>query len=253
MKKYLTLLFSLCVLLSCSSDNDELIKEITVSLKFTQNWDGTSFTKTDLSKTEYTNKLGTKLSIDRLRYLISRVALMDGKGNVTLFDGYKLVDVSEDESLTFKLPKKVSEGSYQLSFVFGFNNEDNKDGEYADLNTTLWDVPAMLGGGYHFMQMDGKYKDASFNQANFNYHAIKAYNTATKETEDTFFTVDLGSINISNNATIEVKMNIAEWFKNPNDWDLNVLNTMLMPNFDAQKQMHANGKSGVFSLGTITQ
>jgi hypothetical protein len=47
-------------------------------------------------------------------------------------------------------------------------------------------------------------------------------------------------------------MNIAEWFKNPNTWDLNELNTVLMPNFEAQKMMSENGRS-VFSLGDINQ
>jgi hypothetical protein len=47
-------------------------------------------------------------------------------------------------------------------------------------------------------------------------------------------------------------MNIAEWFKNPTIWDLNELNTVLMPNFNAQKLMSENGKS-VFSLGEINQ
>jgi hypothetical protein len=50
---------------------------------------------------------------------------------------------------------------------------------------------------------------------------------------------------------VEVKVNLAEWFKNPNTWDLNALNTVLMPNFEAQKIMSANGKS-VFSLGEVT-
>jgi hypothetical protein len=70
--------------------------------------------------------------------------------------------------------------------------------------------------------------------------------------QDTSFDVDLGAIKITNNTTIEIKMNIAEWFKNPNTWNLNELNTVLMPNFEAQKMMSANGKS-VFSLGNVTQ
>jgi hypothetical protein len=53
---------------------------------------------------------------------------------------------------------------------------------------------------------------------------------------------------ITSDITIEIKMNIAEWFKNPKTWNLNELNTILMPNFEAQKMMSANGKS-VFSLG----
>ena len=64
--------------------------------------------------------------------------------------------------------------------------------------------------------------------------------------------MNLGSVEIKNNATIEIKMNIAEWFKNPNIWNLNELNTVLMPNFEAQKLMSDNGKS-VFSIGPVTQ
>jgi hypothetical protein len=70
--------------------------------------------------------------------------------------------------------------------------------------------------------------------------------------KDTSFEVDLGTVEITKNATIEIKMNIAEWFKNPNIWNLNELNTVLMPNFEAQKLMSANGKS-VFSLGAVSQ
>ena len=48
-------------------------------------------------------------------------------------------------------------------------------------------------------------------------------------------------------------MNVAEWFKNPNEWDLNALHSFLMPNFNAQIMMSENGQLDVFSIGTITQ
>ena len=48
-------------------------------------------------------------------------------------------------------------------------------------------------------------------------------------------------------------MNVAEWFKNPNTWDLTVLYTLLMPNYNAQLMMHDNGSNGVFTLGDVTQ
>ena len=53
------------------------------------------------------------------------------------------------------------------------------------------------------------------------------------------------------NTEIELKMNIAELFRNPNTWDLNVLDTPLMPNYTAQKMMQQNVAS-VFSIGTIS-
>ena len=45
-------------------------------------------------------------------------------------------------------------------------------------------------------------------------------------------------------------MNIAEWFKTPNLWDLNELNQMLMPNTSAQIVMYQNGQN-VFNLVSI--
>jgi hypothetical protein len=264
MKQYLILFLSI-LFFSCSSDSDELIKEATIKIDFSQNWDSETIDKSRLSDTdlELTNKLGTKLRIEKLRYLISRITLTDALDKATVLtelkDGkenaYKLIDLSDTESLTFTSSDKISEGTYNLAMTFGFNDEDHTDGIYQDLNTASWGVPGMLGGGYHFMQLEGKFLNNNPipEQQGFAYHTIRAYNSTTNEPEDTSFTIDLGTIQITNNATIEIKMNIAEWFKNPNEWDLNELNSMLMPNYEAQKLMSANGKSGVFSLGTITQ
>ena len=57
---------------------------------------------------------------------------------------------------------------------------------------------------------------------------------------------------LSGNATIKIEMNIAELFKNPNAWDLNIYDTPLMPNYDAQKMMQQNVES-VFSIDEIFQ
>ena len=70
--------------------------------------------------------------------------------------------------------------------------------------------------------------------------------------EANHFTVELGAFTAQNNTTVEIAMNVAEWFKNPNEWNLIELHAPLMPNYDAQIMMHENGAS-VFSLGTVSQ
>ena len=45
-------------------------------------------------------------------------------------------------------------------------------------------------------------------------------------------------------------MNIAQWFKQPNTWNLNEYNQMLMPNSTAQILMYQNGQN-VFNLVSI--
>jgi len=102
--------------------------------------------------------------------------------------------------------------------------------------------------------MEGKYIDNTMTQTNFQYHTIRAANPMVMPLvlQDTSIDVPLGQITVSDNTNVEIKMNVAEWFKNPNLWDLNVLYTVLMPNFNAQVMMSENGAS-VFSLGAVTQ
>ena len=57
---------------------------------------------------------------------------------------------------------------------------------------------------------------------------------------------------INSDTQIEIKMNLAEWFKNPNSWDLDAYHSVLMPNYTAQIMMNENGRD-VFTRGNIIQ
>lgn len=242
--------FVIIAFTSCKDDTDCCVnlEPVNVTLKFTHNWDGTPVTASDFNSFNYVTENGESVSMERLRYVVSNINL-GGESKP-----YQLVDLGINSGFEI-IFNNVAQGVNNLNFTFGFSDTDNIDGVYQDLNTVSFNVPGMLGGGYHYMQFDGKYKDTNNLDANFNYHAIRAVDRSDPNNlifEDTSFLVDFGSVTITNNATIEIKMNIAEWFKNPNTWDLNQLNTVLMPNFEAQKLISANGKS-VFYLGDILQ
>jgi|SaaInlV_120m_DNA_3_1039746.scaffolds.fasta_scaffold06069_3 hypothetical protein len=239
--KKITALLLLALLLFYSCNKEE--ENRTVTLTFTHNWNGTPVTNQDFNAFIFTTANGENISIERLRYLISNISLISGENHF-------LIDVGENSGNLIAI-SDVYPGNYKLKFTFGLSDAENTDGSYQDLNSANFNVPEMLGGGYHFMQFDGKYKDANGQDANFNYHAIRAVDKTDPTNlkfEDTSFRVDLGNIEIKNNATIEITMNIAGWFTNPKTWNLNELNTVLMPNFEAQKMMSANGKT-VFRLG----
>ena len=242
MKNILAFLcISIFIFSSCSSEEEN----INITLNFTHNWDGITITNQDLNALKFTNANGEKISIEKLRYLVSNISLVDSKN-------HHLIDFSENTGTSITI-SNLTNGTYTLSFRFGFSDEDNKDGIYQDLNSVSFNVPGMLGGGYHFMQFDGKYIDNINQETGFNYHAIRAVDKTDPNNlkfEDTSFEVNLGTVVITSATEIEIKMNLAEWFKNPNTWNLNELNTVLMPNFEAQKMMNANGKS-VFSLGVV--
>ena len=239
-------------------DDNSCIYPVPVSFNFTQNWDGNTIQNSDFENTTYTNAFGTQLTVSKLVYLISDITFTDSSGTVYDASDFNLIDSRQGTNLTFTPNIQIPPGDYAVSFTFGFNDEDNIDGAYPELNLTPegpWGVPAALGGGYHYMRLEGKYTDMAAGQTGYAYHDIRANDTSMTPLllQDTSFVVNLGQVTISDNTNIEVEMNIAEWFKNPNLWDLNVLFATLMPNFNAQVLMSENGEQGVFSLGAVTQ
>jgi hypothetical protein len=252
MKKIALFLIASVLLLSCSDNDNNPPANYTVNFKFTQNWDGSNFKAADFGAFNFTNAHGETLSITKLRYLISRIVLQRTSGELVPIDGYNLVDVSDPTTLTFTANQQIEAGDFnKISFVYGFNQADNQDGAYPDLNAANWNWPSQLGGGYHFMQFEGKYLDNAGAQQPFAYHNGTA-KVSDGVFEQNYVSFDFNTdFSINNNGDIEIKMNIAEWFKNPNLWDLNTLNVTLMPNYQAQKMMQENA-STVFSIGEIT-
>lgn len=245
----ITLLLILLIFISCKDEVDCCVNPapVNITLKFTHNWNGVQVTSSDFNDFKFTTENGESVSLVKLRYVVSDINI--GSENKS----HHMINIGEESGLELNF-NEVNQGSNILKFTFGFADANNIDGAYQDLNSVSFNVPGMLGGGYHYMQFDGKYKDNNNDDANFNYHAIRAVDKSDPNNlifKDTSFEFNMGTFNFQNDTTIEIKMNIAEWFKNPNTWDLNILNTVLMPNFEAQKLMQENGKT-VFSLGDIT-
>ncbi len=240
------------LLLRCESDSATSNTQASVTLNFTHTWDDTPVTNSDFNTIKFTNENGEQLSIERLRYLISDISFTTNNNEKLVFNGYHLIDVANNQNLSFNPIGTIPPKKYKnVSFTFGFNNDDNYN-NYPDLNSVSWSVPSQLGGGYHFMQLEGKFIDNTSTESGYAYHAIRAVDNSGSSPvfQDTFFQVNLGEITIANETNINIEMNIAEWFKTPSTWDLNALNSMLMPNFDAQVLMFENGQN-VFSLKSV--
>jgi hypothetical protein len=233
---------------NATQDDNSCIYPIEININFSQNWDGQNVTASDFGITEFTDENGEILKIQKLRYLISKVILTNSFGDEIEIGDYRLVDLTDENTLNYATNIIVPPGIYtSISFVYGFNAEDNIDQAYLDLNTASWNWPEMLGGGYHFMQFEGTFTNpATINPLPFAYHNGTA-RVSDGVFEQNFITVNVGGLSIDSNATIDIKMNLAEWFKNPNTWNLNTMGTNLMGNYDAQIMMNQNGQS-VFTV-----
>lgn len=243
---YLKIIFFLIAtsIISCSKDDSHPPTTGSLAIQFNHNWDGQSI---GFDEINFTNAFGHGLSITKLRYLISGFVLHLSDGTSILVEGYILIDLNT-EKLTFYAPNIPFANYTGISFIFGFDEEKNMDGAYADLNSESWNWPEMLGGGYHFMQFEGKY-NSGVTENPYAYHMGTA-RVSDGVFEQNYFEVNLGGFSFTQESTLNIHMNLAEWFTNPNTWDLDTYNVDLMMNYNAQKLMNQNGKS-VFSLGEI--
>ena len=151
---------------SCSSDTDS---DTVVNLRFTHEWNNAVVTADDFGTIQYVNAFGNQLSIERLRYLISDLKITKPSGEIIPLNNYHLIDLENENTLSLSSNQSVETGTYaNVSFIFGFTNTANTDGAYPDLNSASWNVPPMLGGGYHYMQLDGKFINNIGNEAGYN-------------------------------------------------------------------------------------
>lgn len=202
----------------------------------------------------YTNAKGQDFNVTRLRYLISDITFHKVDGNSFTIDEYHLVDLSKPETKTFNPETKVPAGEYtSVSFTFGFDQEDNISRAYTDLNIANWSWPGEgspmgnLGGGYHFMQLEGLYDSSGVSSKGFATHMGTARNNTVSPTtyEANHFSkrLDSSSITISGNFEFTMVMHVEQWYENPYEWDFNVYNMSIMMIYDAQRKLNVNGPS----------
>ncbi len=236
MKNLLSVVFAALILISCGSDQE--INDTKIFLNFSHNVDGNPVSMDDLS---HTNLAGENYNILTLKYLISDIKLISNeKDHEKIIKDVHFVDLS-DPSTMFIESDIIENGSYTLQVRFGLDATTNVTNSFVNeaFHTSMsW--PEMMGGGYHYMKLEGSYtNDSTF------------YNTHTGPTmgmDHSFlcsFDLPININNSTNNLEYAIEMNINNWYENPNT--LNLAPAIMM---DEQKQMQLmnNGMTDVFNL-----
>ncbi|MDP4291244.1 MAG: hypothetical protein Q8908_09195 [Bacteroidota bacterium] len=212
----------------------------------------------------YTNAAGNQYEIHGLKYFISDVTLHKHDGSTFMIKRVsraRYVDIDIPDSLVWHVPDDIPVASYDsVSFTFGLNEQLNKSNTFVNQPESNMAWPDVLGGGYHFLMMDGWFMNSLGVRSPFNFHLgtgqIYSGGMDTKNITgfvQNYFHVKLpaSAFTISRNQTLRLKfkMNIESWFTTPVNWDFNVWSIMIMQNQDAMQAIKENG-ADVFSFET---
>ena len=81
------------------------------------------------------------------------------------------VDTDLPETWEYALLDKIPAGNYDsISFTFGISEEKNQSLMFVNPPESYMFWPELLGGGYHYMKLNGKWENLESNILPFNFH-----------------------------------------------------------------------------------
>jgi hypothetical protein len=260
-----TLFFIYSLLFSISCDKDDPHDDLPqpsgkITIKFEHYLDDQPVVYNN--KLGYTNEAGNKYEIREIKYFISDVKLYKNDKVVKEIKDWEdiyYVDTNDSLTFTWKVFDVIPLGTYdKISFVFGIRGEKNNSYMYPNSpeNAMFW--PDHLGGGYHYLMINGFWLDDQDRRNGFNFHLGIGQERDSADNIigfiQNYYTVELSedfTISQNQNKEILLRMNVEEWFKNPYTYNHDEWGGDIMEKQDAMMRARENGKVGVWEIVSI--
>ena len=207
----------------------------------------------------YTNDAGNVYMVNEIQYFISDVTIytMDGKSYLlNSWNDIHYIDTDISDTKTYTFKDEIPVGTYnKISFTFGINEQKNNSLMFVNPPESFMFWPEQLGGGYHYMKLNGKWINELNQISPFNFHLgigqiYQSFPDSISEFIQNYFTVDMIDgdfvIKENNTTTLDLVMNVENWFRNPNTYNHNFWGGDIMQKQDAMHQAVENGHD-VFS------
>jgi hypothetical protein len=221
-----------------------------ISIRFHHYCDGAPL---DFDLRKYVNGAGNEYMVNEIQYFISDVILHRSEGNIRI-DEWKdihYVDTDIPSTHEWQVFDAIPEGDYTgISFTFGICEEKNQSLMFTDPPESLMFWPQYLGGGYHYMKLNGKWLDTNGLERPFDFHLGigQVYDAETGNItgfiQNYFEVVVPGSgfsIEAGQLSEIDLVMQVDRWFVDPNTYDHNDWGGDIMQKQAAMKLACENG------------
>jgi len=215
-----------------------------------------------LDTQSYYNEAKNKYLVNEVKYFISSLQLHKSDGskvNIRQDGGIHYVDMDYQRTLAWNISEYIPEGDYDaISFIFGMNEVDNYSYRFINPPESNMAWSQLLGGGSHYMMINGKFFQGDTLWSPLNIHLGKGqiYQGSTLAADsivgfvDNHFRVTLSKsflIKQNQSTNLTLVMHIDNWFKQPFVYDFNYFGSHIMQNQTAMQTLKENGKN-VFSI-----
>lgn len=204
----------------------------------------------------YVNEAGNPFLVTEIQWFLSRLELQNEQGEWIAFgegDQPYYIDTQLPETQTLR-SQPLPTGHYRaLRFTFGLDEADNRTGRFPNPPESNMFWPDLLGGGYHYMKLNGKWQDAEGRRVPLNIHLGIGQNESLTAFYPNHFSVTLPAdltLSAGQHAEAQLLMTIDNWFRSPHVYDFGTDGSAIMQNQAAQAKLKENG-ADVFSFHPI--
>lgn len=196
----------------------------------------------------YRNAAGNLYEVNDVQFFISHVRLESASGEIVGIadnQGVHYTDIRIPGTLSWSIADELPADEYKsITFVFGLEGAQNITGYFPNPPENNMSWPDILGGGYHYMKINGRWLNSDGVRQPFNLHSGRIA-TDSGFADNTFtVTLPLSRFAVIHKETAELtlQMNVNAWFTNPYLFDFNVFGGSIMQNREAQEVLRANGR-----------
>ena len=183
----------------------------------------------------YINAAGNQYGIHNLMYYLSEIKLTKADGTTHLLKNVHYADCFNPLTNQFGFAN-VPQGIYTgISFNIGIDSVHNHHQVMTNTMENLnMEWPELMGGGYHFLKLEGSFIDAG---TNYGY----AMHVGTNPCLVPVTLLKNFIVTADSKIQLTLNMNVNEWFRSPYDYDFNSDGNYCMGNMPLMMKLTENG------------